>query len=210
MIQNHEIVIIGAGRHATVVIAAAQSAGWTIHCILDDDTTKWNSTLLGCCVAGPVSELSAALAGHRYAFLAVGDNRTRQYLQMRCEVIRWARIVHRGAIVDARASISPGTLICAGAIVNPFAQIGMHAIINTAAVIEHDVSVGDYSHIAPSATLTGAVKVGEGAFIGAGSVVLPSRIIGAWSCIGAGAVVTRNVPPDVTSFGVPSRIACDP
>jgi len=48
--------------------------------------------------------------------------------------------------------------------------------------------------------------VGEGALLGAGSIVLPGVNIGKWCVIGAGSVVTKDIPDDVVTVGIPARI----
>jgi acetyltransferase-like isoleucine patch superfamily enzyme len=42
--------------------------------------------------------------------------------------------------------------------------------------------------------------------IGAGAIILPKRKIGDGSIIGAGTLVTKDIPPEVTAFGVPGKI----
>ena len=50
------------------------------------------------------------------------------------------------------------------------------------------------------------ITVGEDVWLGAGAIVLPGVTIGDRSIIAAGAVVTRDVAPDTTVVGVPSRV----
>ena len=69
--------------------------------------------------------------------------------------------------------------------------------------------IGDFVHIAPGATLGGDVHVGAETFIGPGATVAAGIRIGARAVIGAGAVVVRDLPADVTAWGVPARITSD-
>jgi sugar O-acyltransferase (sialic acid O-acetyltransferase NeuD family) len=100
-------------------------------------------------------------------------------------------------------------MICAGAIVLPRATLGRGVLLNTKASVDHDCVIGDFVHIAPGATLGGDVQVGAETFIGPGATVAARIRIGARAVIGAGAVVVRDVPDDVTAWGVPARITSD-
>jgi sugar O-acyltransferase (sialic acid O-acetyltransferase NeuD family) len=196
------LIVLGAGGHAKVVVAAAQSAGLAIAGIFDDDMGKNATVLLGHAVTAPIPR-TAGQAGEG-VHLAIGTNRTRQRLasQMTC---RWQTIVHRTAFVHPSAEIASGAFICTNVVVHPDARIGAHAIVNTAAIVEHDCRVGAFVHLAPLSCLAGGAEVGDGTFIGAGAVVIPGIRIGAWVTIGAGAVVVNDIPDGATAVGVPAR-----
>ena len=100
-------------------------------------------------------------------------------------------------------------MLCAGSIVLPRATVGRGVLLNTKASIDHDCLIGDFVNIAPAATLGGEVRVGAETFIGPGATVAAGISIGARALIGAGAVVVREVPEDVTAWGVPARITSD-
>ena len=87
--------------------------------------------------------------------------------------------------------------------------MGDACIINHGAQIDHESVLGHGVHLAPGAIACGLVDIGDGAMVGAGAVILPRIRIGANSIIGAGAVVTRDMPPGVTAYGNPARIASD-
>ncbi len=204
---RRELVIIGAGEHAKVVISAAESMKQSVRCVLDHDPQRNATYLCGYPVeAYSESTLPLLIKDDQLAIIAVGDNEARRTIAVSLDKTAWATVVHHSAIVDRRARIGHGTLLCAASVVNPDATVGQHVIVNTAAVVEHDVVVGDYCHIAPNVTLCGKVTIGEGAIIGAGSVVLPGRSVGSWCKVGAGAVITHDVPAGATAMGVPGRI----
>ncbi len=100
--------------------------------------------------------------------------------------------------------------------IHPAAQIGhrffidhgMGVVIGETAVIGNDVTL--YHQV----TLGGTGKrkdkrhptIEDGVTIGAGAKILGNITIGQRSQIGSGSVVVKNVPPDCTAVGIPSRI----
>ena len=203
---HQDMIVIGAGEHAKVVISAAESANQVVGLVLDQDPRRNATHLFGYDVKTyTVASLPSLVNGDSPAIIAIGDNESRKKIAMALRNVVWATVIHRSAIVDARARVGPGSVLCAASIVNPDAVVGLHVIVNTAAVVEHDVVIGDYCHIAPNVTLCGNVTIGEGAMIGAGSVVLPGRSVGPWCQVGAGAVITCDLPAGTTAVGVPGR-----
>ena len=99
-------------------------------------------------------------------------------------------------------------LYCPNAIfLNSFSvTYGVNTIINSGAIVEHDCQIGAHAHIAPRATLCGNVVVGDHTFIGAGATIIEGVTIGSNVTVGAGSVVLRDIPNNVISVGIPSKI----
>ena len=194
------IIVIGAGGHAKVVIATVRAIGGNVASVCDDDESRWGQTLLGVPVTGPIS---SELIGNSSAVLAIGDNRARRMLATRLEV-EWITACHPEAVVDSSVVIGSGTVVFAGVVIQPDTTIGAHCIVNTSASIDHDCSLGDYVHVAPGVTLCGGVNVGEGALLGVGAKVAPLVRVGQWSTVGAGAVCIEEVLSGTTVVGVPA------
>lgn len=202
---ERELILLGAGGHAKVVIAAAQSRNAKVVAIYDDNPEKWGKLALGVPILGPLGELER---GHALpAILALGDNRTRQAFAARFHRLAWETLVDASAVVHPSARLGEGTVVFAGAVIHPDAELGRHCIVNTAATVDHDCRTGDYVHLAPGVHLAGAVELGEGAFMGVASSAIPRVRIGAWSTVAAGGVVVKDLPSDVLAMGVPARIA---
>jgi sugar O-acyltransferase (sialic acid O-acetyltransferase NeuD family) len=198
-----DLIVVGSGGHAKVVIATARAAGFTISHVVDDAEPRWGTSLLGAPVTGPSAP---ALADpDALVVLAIGDNRTRAKLAAgaRC---RFATIVHPSAVVEALAGCGDGSVIFAGSVIQPDARLGAHVIVNTGASIDHDCVLGDCVHIAPGVRLAGNVTLGAGALLGIGAVAIPGVTVGAWTTVGAGAAIVRDLPSEIVAAGVPARI----
>lgn len=196
-----DIVVVGAGGHAKVVIATLRAAGGDVVSALDDDQHRWGQQILGVPIKGPIT---ADTVGSGPAILAIGDNRARHALARNLRA-QWVTACHPSATVHPTASIGEGTVVFAGVIIQPEANIGAHSILNTAASVDHDCILGDFVHIGPGTRLCGGVTVDDGVLLGVGSKIAPNVTIGPWSTAGAGAVCVVDVPGDTTVVGIPAR-----
>ncbi|SMB80418.1 acetyltransferase [Deinococcus hopiensis] len=197
-----DILVVGAGGHAKVVIATLRAAGGVVGSVLDDNPASWGTEVLGCPVLGGTERLEG---GEKSAILAIGSNRTRQAISARFPEVEWVTVVHPAATVHRTAHLGAGTVIFAGAVVQPDAWLGNHVIINTGATVDHDCVLEDYVHMAPGSNLAGNVQLAEGVFLGIGSSAVPGVQVGAWTTVGAGGVVVKNLPAGVTATGIPAR-----
>ena len=202
MSRSGDLIVIGAGGHAKVVVATARAAGFRVVAIADDARERWGAELLGVAVSGPTAPI--LLDPGAQVVLAIGDNAARLRLAgaARC---RFASVVHPQAIVDPTVQLGAGSVVFAGAVIQPDTIIGAHAIVNTAASIDHDCRLGQAVHVAPGSRLAGNVTLGDGVFLGIGAVVIPGISIGARTTVGAGAAVVTDLPPGVVAVGVPAR-----
>lgn len=201
---RRRVVILGAGGHAKVVIAAADAAGLDVGGVYDDRADLLGTQILGRRVLGPLA--AAARASFDGAVLAVGDNGLRKRLAEQLE-FRWLTVVHPSAWVHESVSLGDGAVVFANAAIQPDAAVGPHAVVNTGATVDHDCLIGAFAQVGPGAHLSGNVRVGVGAFIGTGAAVKQGLEIGEWSTVGLGAAVISPVPAGVTVVGVPARVA---
>jgi sugar O-acyltransferase (sialic acid O-acetyltransferase NeuD family) len=201
---SRSLVVLGAGGHAKVIIAAIEALGWRIAGVFDDDSSLWNTHVLGHPVVGSVAQ--AAENQQRDAVIAIGDNRIRRRIAETLQ-FNWPTIIHPCTWVAPSASIGAGTVLFAGAIVQPDVKLGEHCIVNTLAGVDHDCIVSDYVHLCPGVKLAGGVAIEQGVMVGTGAVVLPNKRIGSWSIVGAGAVVNRDFDAYSTVVGVPARLS---
>ena len=203
---ENEVVVIGAGGHAKVVIEILRASGYIVnYCVGGADAADH-------CIGVPVLKGDSWLndlysKGCSHAFVGIGSNQVRLKLANLVRNIGYELVnaVSPFAVVSPSAKIGVGVAVMAGAVINAEAEIGDLTIINTGATIDHDCRIGQAVHIAPQSALAGTVLVGEGAFLGIGCRILPDISIGKWSVIGAGAVVIKNIPKNVTAVGIPAK-----
>ena len=206
-----EVVIIGAGGHAKVVIdiilqrEKILNDNLIIKGILDD-TFKENEEkkIFGIPIVGKINKI-LELPSNIYYIIAIGNNTIRKKIAQNYEKIKYITLIHPKAVIAENVSISTGTVLMAGSIVNSYTKIGKHCIINTGSIIEHDNTIEDYVHISPRATLCGGVIVEEESWIGAGSTIIQGLKIGKKVIIGAGAVAIKNVENFSTMIGIPAK-----
>lgn len=206
-----EIIIIGAGGHAKVIIDIILQRkknlndNLVIKGILDD-TFKENEEkkMFGIPIIGKINKI-LELPSDIYYIIAIGNNGIRKKIAQNYKKINYITLVHPRAIVAENVSLEVGTVVMAGSIVNSYTKIGKHCIINTASVIEHDNIIKDYVHISPGATLCGGIIVEEETWIGAGSIIIQGLKIGKKVIIGAGAVTIKDVEDFSTIIGIPAK-----
>lgn len=205
-----DIVIIGAGGHARVLVDALRAGGRDVagFCSKDGDTASGNMTA----VPHIGDDATLLTLDPKTVTLINGVGTTGNAAARRGVFEKFQKagfsfvtIIHPSAIVAVDCLIAEGAQIMAGAILQPGTRIGPNAIVNTGARVDHDCDIGAHAHVAPGACLAGSVTVGPAAHVGAGAVVIQGKSIGAAAIVGAGAVVISDITKDITVVGAPAR-----
>lgn len=191
------IIIIGSGGHAGVVIDAVQKLGEFKIVRLLDVKPYCGSMKHGYQVDEYEEKWS-----HFFAFIAIGDNKVREELSKR--ELNYISVIHPTA--EASKQNCHGSYFGANSIVGPNSKVGNFSIINTGVILEHDSVVGDYSHLAPGVVTGGRVKIGSRTFIGLNSTVKDGVTIGSNCIIGQGSNVICDVPDNTVWFGNPAKL----
>lgn len=198
--MNNNIIIIGAGGHAKVVIdCVEQENKFYIDAIVDDNYK--NRTIFDFVVQQKDNE---GKYDGKKVIIAIGNCITRQKIAQDLSA-EYVTTIHPTASISKYAKIGIGSQIFATAVINAGAEIGNHVIVNTGAIIEHDCKVEDFVHLSPNCCLGGEVTVGTGTHIGIGATVIQGVAIGSNVIIGAGAVVISDVPDNCTAVGIPAK-----
>lgn len=207
--MTEQVLVLGAGGHAKVVIDVLRAAGHTVVAVFDDEPARQGQECRGVLIAGTTSRAVAwaAAAGVRHFVVAIGQNAARLALGRRLEAagLQALAAVHASAVIAPGVVLGGGTVVMPGVCINADTRIGAHVIVNTGARVDHDCVIGAGAHLAPGSVLCGNVQVGELTLLGAGSTVIPGICIGARVIAGAGSVVVRPVANDMKVWGVPAR-----
>lgn len=205
------LFIIGAGRHAAVVLDAVRAQGAYAMAGFIDDSLAAGATIEGEAVLGPLVNL-AALAQERRcrtAVVAIGANHVRRQVAEAAaalvEDLRWATVIHPSAVIARGVAVGAGSMIIASATINVGARIGRHCIVNTRSALDHDTVLGDFASTGPGVTMGGNVSLGSGGYVGIGATVKHGVSIGEETVIGAHSLVLADCEPRSVYYGVPAR-----
>ena len=210
-LAHNEIILLGGGGHAKVLIDLINTSGqFEISGILDSqlliETTVLNVPVLGDddLLHGLHSE------GLKNVCIAIGsvkDTTRRRVLFDKVNQIGFLVpcLLHpQATIVSENVHFSNGVQVMAGVTVQTDSRFQENTIINTGAIVEHDCRIGSHVHICPGVVISGGCTVGDGTFIGAGATVIQGINIGACVTVAAGAVVAKDVPDRSTVKGIPA------
>lgn len=202
---HSDLIVIGAGGHATSLAEVARSAGYRILAFVDAD--RDGATLLGRPV---IASADAALQAGTPAAVAIGDNAARQRvaeaLRARFPQAVFPALVHASASVSAYATLGPGTVVMQQASVGSNARVGAFCIVNTGASLDHDGAMHDHASLAPRAATGGRVTLGARAAVALGAVVKQGVTIGADSVLGANSYLGVDLAACRVAYGTPARV----
>ncbi len=200
------LILLGAGGHAKVLLALAESAGFVVQglcdpTLLQQGVSDWN----GLPVLGGDEALERVDPRQVGLINGLGrlvrqNARNRLFENLKARGFAFPVLVHPAAWVAPTARLEQGVQIMAGAIVQPDCHIGENTIINTRASVDHDCRIGKNVHIAPGATLCGGITIEDDAFVGSGATIIQGRRIGARAVVGAGATLVRDLPSDARAL----------
>lgn len=193
-----DVIVLGAGGHARVVIDGLRRAGFSVIGVCAPELTPGQAGPLGVPALGTDSILADFNRDIYQLANGIGSTgkpelRQRIFETKSAQGWRFVTLLHPTAVVGADCQLGEGAQIMAGAVLQPGVRIGRNSIVNTSASVDHDCRLGDHVHVAPGAILSGTVTVGSRSHVGSGSVIIQGISIGEDVVVGAGAVVTRSV-----------------
>src|SRR3990167_4624600 len=196
--MNKEIIIIGAGGHAKVLIDCIKKSGLPI--LGATSLTKEQKTILGVKILGSDSVILEQDYRQIQLINGIGmlpgkaeNVRQEIFERFKQAGFEFLTLIHPSVILAEEVILSEGVQVMAGAVLQPCVKIGENTIINTCASIDHDCMIGKHCHIAPGVTMSGGVIVHDNVHIGVGASVIQGITIGENAVIAAGAVVYKDV-----------------
>ena len=204
-----EIVVVGGGGHAKVLIAVLNKLGWTV---LGYTDLQESGPILGSRCLGDDTALESILGEHEGCAAVVGVGKVdtssvRRHLHQQVVGLGFETpvIVSPAAIVNDDVMLGAGSVVIDGAVVNSGARLGALCIVNTHSTVEHDCALGENVHVAPGAVLSGGVRIGDDCLVGAGATLIQGVTVCAGCMIGAGAVVIADIGEAGAYVGNPAR-----
>jgi sugar O-acyltransferase (sialic acid O-acetyltransferase NeuD family) len=203
------VILVAASGLARETAEAIRAGGRNdVLGFVDDDPTRWGTTIDGLAVLGGTH----VLAEHPTARLVLcpGPGRARAGLARRLAHAgvgddRFLSVVHPAVAVPRSCSLGAGSILLAGVVLTASVRLGRHVVVMPNAVLTHDCRLDDYATVCASVSLAGGTRVGSGAYVGAGALVRENVTVGAWSTLGMGAVALTDVPEREVWVGNPAR-----
>ena len=204
---NKDLIVIGSGGHARIIIDIAESLGYGIRGIIDINFNNQKENILDYPVLGNFNIIKKCDPKEDCVIIAIGDQyeRAKYYKKARSLGFSILSLIHPSTIISKHVKIGKGVIINAGVIINVNSVIGDNTIINTGAIIDHEVTIGNHSHICPGAKLAGRVSIGKYCMVGIGSCIIDNIKIGNNVKVGAGSIIINNVVSNSTFVGVPGK-----
>lgn len=204
------LLILGAGGHARVLVAALAASGEVPHGCIAPEAPRgaWPKEIAYLGQDAHIASYAPEDVLLVNGVGSVGVTTLRQQLFERwcTRGYKFATVIHPRAFIADGVQFGQGAQVMAGAIVQTGAVIGDNVLVNTGAIVDHDCVVGTGSHIATGARLSGGVAVAECVHIGTGAAVIQGIRIGRNSIVGAGAIVIRHTPDNAKLVGNPARV----
>ncbi|HEY8962920.1 MAG TPA: sugar acetyltransferase, partial [Alphaproteobacteria bacterium] len=154
------IILLGSGGHAVVLLDVMRSIGTMPTCIADPGrergpTDFYNLPCIGDDTAVFDRNPADVILVNGIGSISRPRQRRAVYERFRERGYHFLKLVHPAAYVSEFAEVGDGAQIMAGCVIQPHAMVGENAIINTRASIDHHSIIGAHTHIAPGVTVCG-------------------------------------------------------
>jgi sugar O-acyltransferase (sialic acid O-acetyltransferase NeuD family) len=206
----NDIVIVGAGGHARVLIDVLATRGVVPRGLIDPQV-ECGTIISNVEVLGDDSWLDGHRGKDLDIVVGIGSTgsvtaRMNVFDSLRAKGFAIAGCIHSSVVIGSNCRIDITAQVLPGCVINNSATIDANVVLYTGSIVEHDCVVEEHAYLSPRVTLCGNVRVGARSFVGAGATVLPGVRIGANAVVAAGAVVTQDVADGQTVMGVPAKV----
>ena len=207
----HDLIIIGNGGHAKIVIDILEERGdYNILGIITKNIGD-EIGIGGYPILGNDSLLKELFnKGVKLAVLGVGgytDNSLRKRIYNNLKKIGFQIIsaIHPTASLSKTVLMGEANVIFAGVVINPYVRLGNNIIVGTGSTIDHDSIIKDHSLISAGVTVGAETKIEEEVLLALGSKVISGVTICKGALIGAGALVMGEISEPGTYIGMPAK-----
>lgn len=175
--MGNNLLIVGAGIYALVVMEIAESLGSFDKIDFIDDHA--NQTPNGITVIGTTSDISELSKEYQNCIVAIGNPDVRLALINKIENETNCKII---SLISPRAYVAPSAQIAKGCIIEPMAvihslcKLGIGCLVSVGAVVNHASVLCDGCHADCNSTVLGNTTVPAKTKIGSGEVFGKSPI----------------------------------
>ncbi len=204
-----KLVILGAGSYCAAMIELAIECGYEVTEILDDDSSKTGTEILGVKVNGSIQRIFDSNMQGKNFLVAIGDNPTRRKLmeKIRSEGGVTPTLIHPTSVISKSSRIGEGVYIQPHVVVWTSVCIGNDCIISPNVVIAHHSVLHNGCLSSTSSAIGANIEIGQDAFLGMScNITTGVEYVGENALVGAGAVVIKNVEPNTVVAGVPAKV----
>lgn len=210
--MKEDIIILGTGGHAAVLIDIIESAGKYNIIGVTDISTAQGTTYKGYTILGNDSILEDYFnRGCRNVAIGVGGYknnifRSDLFKKMKKIGFKIPSHIHPSANISKTVEVGEGSVIFSGVNINSNVVIGQNNIIATGSNIDHNTVLSNDVLISAGVTVGGYVKISEKVLCALGCNVISGVEIGSEILVGAGAVVVKSIYQRGTYLGTPARL----
>ena len=192
-----KLVIIGAGGFGREAAWTAETAGFEVAGVCDDDPGA-APRCAGRPFLGTLEDAvreGRVLVSDTFFFVAIGKNAVRRAIFGRAVAcgLKPASVISPNALIAPDAVVGEGSYAGPGCVISVGSRIGRGVIVNNLASVGHDVTIGDFAQICPGVAISGGCTIDEEALLGTHATVIPLKRIGAQATLGAGALALRDI-----------------
>ncbi len=192
-----DVILIGAGGHAKVVLDLAQLNGRNVVGVVDPllgstNNRYWMDIPVIETEEVVIRDFSRCRLLNGIGFMPHSSARYRVYKKFHDLGFVFETLVHPRATVSGFAKLGEGVQVMAGTVIQAGAVVGNNSIVNTSAIIEHDVVIGESVNISPGAVICGASVLMDQVFVGANATIVQEVSLGNKSIVKAAELVTKS------------------
>jgi len=207
-----KIVIVGAGgfgREVKMLIDQINNnyKEYEISGFYDDRIDE-DTLVSGCKIHGKISKL-LQIDYELSVVIAIANPAIRKFVFTQLSnntKLMFPTLIHPNVLLCGdNVTIGKGCIICASNIITVNVAIGNFVILNFKCSVAHDTLIGDFCSVMPGVCISGDVTIKDLVYLGTGASIINLITVGYASTVGAGVTLSKNLPDNSTSIGLPPK-----